>query len=550
MISIESYYAIQDRTQNRIEESHGLPVVSINTSVYLPYNRDIWHPGNISLFNNLDRRDNVYTVHAHFRGRGNSTWIYSKPPFNVNFEMPIGLAGFDPNTRFIFLAEKFDPSLMRNFLALHLAGKMSGVYHIPQARHVNMYINDVYYGVYLLTEARGQLADNGVYVLELNHEAPGRFGQMNIEWVRANNRYYVIRESVETMTQERGQELAVFLTQASQAILNHDFSAVQRYFDIDSLVDFYLVRELFASHDTGMFSVFMQIKEDETGNRRIHMGPVWDFDVAAGIVNQVSYIPWQEPNWVSLPQGFAIGELNYWFRNLIQIPEFVQALRPRLSYLRFTALPQTLDEMWFIFQTYRDDFERNFTVHPLNVPQHVHSVEGFNYVDNLHGHMFFLDNFLTSRINWLYNVFQDYLPELYFPRRYDQLDIFLNGRYIDFGHHNERGRFIYGKPYIPARWLFAVLFPDQNFDDMRRTYIPNHLLQYRNWLPFVSIEILDMLGIEYRLDFELEDLKFEDPELEDPEFEDSEYEYSEFQIKTIFIYIEYDRMGNREHNET
>ena len=486
IIFIEMYYARQI--------TKGLPIVSINTSTQLLHSR-YWHMGDITVVNNLNRRDNVYYVQARFRPRGNSTFRQEKMPFNVNFELPVSIAGFYPQTHFIFLAEYFDPSLMRNFTALHLASAMTGMLYTPYTRHVSMYINGEYQGVYLLTEHRTRIIESSTYVIELNHVAPDRSEKMNIDWIRANNRYYMIRHQEGNMTEERGIDLSNFLIRASNAITSQNFNLVQQYFDIDSLVDFYILRELFASHDTGMFSVFMQIIDNEEG-RRIYMGPVWDFDVSAGIVNQISYIPWQEQNWVSLPEGLALAEFNYWFRNLIQIPEFVRAIRPRLDYMKEYALPNTIKEMWRVFETYQYDFDRNFSLHPINHPEHAHSVESFQKLSDQRSHIIFLENFLTTRADWLSNLFSDYLPELYFPRMYGQIDVFLNGVYIDFASHIESSRFINEKPHIQSRWLFSTLFPEYSFNQVR-SKVSHFYMPFVNWFYFINIDVLDYLGIDY-----------------------------------------------------
>ena len=391
---------------------NSLVTIFVDTDPSLWNNRYSWQDGTITI------TGSVYNTQAQFRGRGNSTWELwrnYKIPFNFRLEDPTYIAGFEnAGTSFILLANHIDRSLMRNFGALFLANEMYNINFTPAVRPVNVYINGVYQGVYLLTEHRVPQRLQATYVIELMMGAYGQ-GEQYIDWFAANERYYLIRHS-STGTIESGIAIADFVERASAAITSRNFSEIERYFDIPALVDFYVVQELFASSDAGSFSVWMQIRDNDYGQRKIYMGPVWDFDAAAGIINHVSYLPQFENPWVHLPRGVAVAELNYWYRELVQIPEFNQLLNPRLNYLVDHALPQTLDTMWYYVNTYIDCFERNFSIHYAGPGEwSVYSLPQLQELDNFYDHVVFLENFLQTRSVWLRDFYRTGAPVLVWP---------------------------------------------------------------------------------------------------------------------------------------
>ena len=54
------------------------------------------------------------------------------------------------------------------------------------------------------------------------------------------------------------------------------FKTYDRYIDVDSFVDYFLLNEFFGNYDAGNHSTYMY---KESGGK-LHIGPVWDFDQA------------------------------------------------------------------------------------------------------------------------------------------------------------------------------------------------------------------------------------------------------------------------------
>ena len=74
---------------------------------------------------------------------------------DANYAALPDVLGMPKNRNWALLADYFDRSLMRNKLALSLGTSSvfsEGLKWTPSGQHVEVYLNDDYIGVYLLTE--------------------------------------------------------------------------------------------------------------------------------------------------------------------------------------------------------------------------------------------------------------------------------------------------------------------------------------------------------------------------------------------------------------
>ena len=90
---------------------------------------------------------------AQVKGRGNSTWTSSaKKPYQLKLSSKADLlGGAQPAKTWILLANAADPTLLRNTLALKLAGEL-GIPYAASCEPVDLYYDREYRGSYLLTE--------------------------------------------------------------------------------------------------------------------------------------------------------------------------------------------------------------------------------------------------------------------------------------------------------------------------------------------------------------------------------------------------------------
>lgn len=363
-----------------------------------------------------------YDVPVRIRGRGNTTWRHGadKRPLRIRFDTPQPMFGSEHAHRdWVLLANHFDRSLLRNMGALYFAGLMTNMAWTPASSHfVHLYINGEYYGVYQLTDERhvepGRVEltadpDPAVseYFLELNGHVIGwRANEFTegVDYFILNSRAYELRwPSGDARTDAHFEYAQNYILRVSNAIRAHNWQQITGLIDIPSFVDFYIVQEFFKNTDISRFGVFMKIKGQDD-NRRLHLGPVWDFDQSSGNNNRVES-----------PRGRMIANHNYWFNYLMQIPTFKQAVASRWDEVKLTYIPQTIDRIYQMATTYEQEFNRNFERHPYIMGD----IFDWNWVpsyataeiDTFMGQVEFLIDFLTLRKYWMDDFLHNRLTE-------------------------------------------------------------------------------------------------------------------------------------------
>jgi hypothetical protein len=277
----------------------------------------------------------------------------------------------------------------------------------PYARFVDVYINGTYQGVYMLSiqmevhPGRVQLAAHpeprlSEYFIQFDmraHEGGGR----GLDFVTVNSRHYQIRfPEGGIRTPEHAEYVRQFIIHVENLIFRTD-GAVFDYICLPSFVDFYLVQELYKNQDVGFSSVFMQI-QGQGNDRRLVMGPVWDFDISAG---NAYYQGWHDYHGGYSPQGVWAASANVWFQRLMRMPVFREAVSTRWNEIRDTAVRQTLERIDFLATVYQDNFERNFTRWPI-MGRYVWPNPGnVVAIDTFRGQVDFLMDFLEERTIWM-----------------------------------------------------------------------------------------------------------------------------------------------------
>lgn len=95
-----------------------------------------------------------YSAPVKIRGRGNSTWSYSKKPYRLKFAEKQRILLPKKQKNFTLLANYIDPAMMRNFAAFKF-GEIIGMPWINHTEPVDIYLNNDYKGSYMITEKIG-----------------------------------------------------------------------------------------------------------------------------------------------------------------------------------------------------------------------------------------------------------------------------------------------------------------------------------------------------------------------------------------------------------
>lgn len=92
-------------------------------------------------------------VMEKMQGRGNATWSAGgeKNPYNLKLGVSTSLLGMNKAKKWVLLANKFDPTLIRDQLGYDYS-KFIGVKYQPICKPVDLYCNQIYMGSYQLSE--------------------------------------------------------------------------------------------------------------------------------------------------------------------------------------------------------------------------------------------------------------------------------------------------------------------------------------------------------------------------------------------------------------
>ncbi|MCL2364650.1 MAG: CotH kinase family protein [Defluviitaleaceae bacterium] len=342
------------------------PALHIDTGGRPIRNRTDWVDATVTLQYHVEVFE-FENLNAEIIGRGNSSWGLQKRPFRLRFSEPVVMLCAGHAARnWTLIANHSDKTLMRNYAAYYLAGLLDGMDVSPYARFVDLYINGLYQGVYMLCIQMEVLPER---VEITGHEDPRiseYFIQMDqrqiddgvrgFDFVTVNRRHYQIRHPHNNMrTTYHAEYVRQFLIQLEDAIFHQNGNV----FDLickASFIDFYLVQELFKNQDAGFSSVFMTI-QGQGDNRRLVMGPVWDFDISAG---NAYYQGWAPIHGGYSPRGVWVTAVHPWFHGLLRIPEFADATAARWLQIRDNEVPQMMARIDHLATVYEPHFERNF----------------------------------------------------------------------------------------------------------------------------------------------------------------------------------------------
>lgn len=235
-----------------------------------------------------DAGELVLSQMMQIRVRGNYSSTLPKLPYNIKTQNKFSLFDMQRAKSWCLLANFTDPSLARNSVAFRLAQAL-GMDYVPQTRYLDVYLNGEYQGVYTLTSrvglhegnvdlaALGASGTEGSYMLELDARSVG------VETVTSLFGIPLVMKDPSYVNDEQRAMIQSEITQFEQALLAQDFCAQGvRYsdlIDVRSFADTYLVHEILRNSDATI-PLSLYVYKDEEG--RLAMGPVWDFDLAAG----------------------------------------------------------------------------------------------------------------------------------------------------------------------------------------------------------------------------------------------------------------------------
>lgn len=306
------------------------------------------------------------------KGRGNSTWLYSKKPYQIKLDKKTDLFDMGKHKTWILLANHLDRSLLRNTAVFDLAQRLQLPFTSKDV-YVDLYANHQYLGNYLLTE-KVQIGDNRVEITDLEKATEdcnendlasyGRGGDVDSN-AAGTSKWYDVPNDPEDITggyllefersgRYRYESSSGFVTDHGQTVLvnspecagkaqvayirsyvqdledaiysdsgyNDKGKHYSEYMDVDSAALRYLIEEWTLNYDGAISSFFLYKDSDTAAGHLLHFGPVWDYDVSLGNYYGLGFNAINK--WLINQQTSSVvmAEVS-WYKELFDDPAFV-----------------------------------------------------------------------------------------------------------------------------------------------------------------------------------------------------------------------------------
>ncbi len=261
------------------------------------------------------------------KGRGNSTWVFEKKPYNITFykkadydkKQNVSLIDGVKAKKWTLLANYLDSSLLRNKIAFDLAQDLGiGL----DSRFVDVWMNGEYLGNYLMTPKKDYNTPDNGYIIENDHidddtldnqfdfpdiaEMPFKHNRLNVEDIGDD----AVKAGVDVAYVEE------HFTKAWATVLDTDSEEYQNYFDLDSWAKMYLMFEVSKTYDCYAGNIIMH-RDGLSDDDKLIAGPVWDYDIAFGRTLHKFFVGVTEHNqlnaegWYNDSVGFVASSEPY-----------------------------------------------------------------------------------------------------------------------------------------------------------------------------------------------------------------------------------------------
>ena len=356
---------------------------------------------------NCDDEHILSNVSAQVKVRGNYTLDYAKKPIRIKFSSKTNLLGLHDGEKYknwVLLADWKDLSMSNNTVAFYLGNTILGSdgYYCTDFRNVEVYLNGVYWGVYLLVEQQevkdGRTSTSevpeiddvgytgndigyffeydGYYNLEANIPDGDPTFVMNHQGLPAGSKGYTVKSDIYADSQleflkSYMDNVFYIAYQANYKDtyykFNEDYSAVipapeytsakeavDAVIDLKSLVGTYILNEIARDLDVDWSSFYLSLDMSADGNKKVTFEAPWDFDSSFGSIIKENC---NDPNGL-----YAATNANPWFRLVANEEWFWDMVYEKWAEIKeFGVLENVIEMVKTEKNIYKDYYIKNYT---------------------------------------------------------------------------------------------------------------------------------------------------------------------------------------------
>lgn len=396
-------------------------------------NPDLQEPASILVVDNgtINYRNSI----EYITGRGNFSWNFEKKGWGIKLFEETSLLGMKSYDKWILTSNIFDDTMgLRNYIAYNMADSI-GMKETSDFRFVDLYINKMYQGTYILFERIGQseekldigdldlLNDKSNKTIKLDKLKP--IQEFNIDPNFSDVSYrefnspkdisggYILERNIITKIHRKenifttsNEETFVvryptFANKEELDYIKDVVETVDRAFhaddyvdpithkklneliDMDSFVLKYLVDEVTKNEGAGATSAYYYKKQ---GDDKLYAGPVWDYDKSLG-----RYFEWAHPDGIANAMLYKYGTPSDWFERLyyneeakeLIIKYYKERIKPYINSLNNGLIDEQADKIRYSFEMNKIVWEETFHRDDYSLPYDLYEHVGdFDYSIN------------------------------------------------------------------------------------------------------------------------------------------------------------------------
>lgn len=373
----------------------GLKVLRISTKTGKPVaSRESWEKGALKIDNK--------TYDLQIKGRGNSSWgQFPKHSYTLKLNKKTKLLGMDESKSWVLVSNYTDKTLIRNqyveYLGRNVFNKMMWNPHFEQ---VELYINDEYLGTYLfgqkikLEKSRINIDKQG-FLVEINRREDEAFN------FRTTHDVSISLKEPDEATKADQIRIRKIIQTAEDALFSKDYKdpvkGYAAYFDLDSLIDWYIINEYSKNVDSAWFSSIYLFYDPKDG--KLHFGPLWDYDLSFGNINY---------NDCDKTKGYYIQVRGVWFARLFTDPAFCQKVKNRWNQKKSVVLKSIDTEIDKLYKNVKESGYYNFELWPILGTYVWPNADGYEKRLSVDSEIEYFRNWCYERYQWLDNQFNQY----------------------------------------------------------------------------------------------------------------------------------------------
>ena len=390
--------------------------------------------GNIQLIENGAILEE-YTIGIEYRGSSSQSFdkkSYGFETWDSNLEdLDVPLAGFPEEEDWILNGPYSDKSLMRNVLIYDLSNAIGR--YTSRTKFYELTINDDFLGTYVLMEKLKR--DKNRIAIEKNEDGDISGGYVikidkptgDGEWYNesfsfpsqynpqggiggASIHFLYDYPDPDEITIDQKSYIQNYMNDFETVLLSDNFSdpieGYQKYIDLDSFVDFFLLNEISKNVDGFRLSTYMHKDKGE----KLKMGPIWDFNLAFGNADYCG--GGETTGWGHRINDICGGDgpwqVPFWWGRLMEDPIFVTSLKARWQFLRSGnfSTQSIMGRIQVIESNLieKDAINRNFIEWPI-LGQYIwpNNFVGATYTEESN----YLKTWVIDRMSWLDNAIEE-----------------------------------------------------------------------------------------------------------------------------------------------